>query len=80
MQNQKVPGSNPARGTAELRDPTSLQDSQCLWVKYARRMSEAAPLIMVQSWPWGSQIAVKKIALSILLMIIISYFAGTFVL
>ena len=37
-------------------------------------MSEAAPSIMVQSWLWGSQIALKNITISILLMAIISYF------
>ena len=38
-----------------------------LWVEYVkcsdyRRVSEAASSIMAQSWQWGSQIAVKKIA------------------
>ena len=43
-------------------------------------MSEASAWIMVQSWPWGSQMVVKKQTISILLIPIISYFGEAFVL
>ena len=63
--NGKVPGSNPTRRSAGLRDSTSLQGSR--WPSGRKRktqwltlVSESVPSIMAQSWPLGSQIAVKE--------------------
>ena len=62
--NRKVPSSNPTRHLAGLRDPTSLWGS---WWPSGRKCKTqwltsdewGYPLAMAQSWPWGSQIAVK---------------------
>ena len=61
--NRKVPGSNPTR--RGLGTQPHYQAPGDLWVKNVKcrdwfQLSEAAPSIMAQSWPWGSQIAVKK--------------------
>ena len=71
-QNRMVPGSNTTRRSAWLRDPTSLQSSQwpsgrvCKrkWLTSGKWSTSAAFLIMAPSWPWGSQIAVKKMTIS----------------
>ena len=65
-QNRKVPGSNPARRLAGPRDPAPLReapgDPLTGYVKRSdqHRRGEAVPSIIAQTWPWGSQIAVKK--------------------
>ena len=63
--NWKVPSSNPTRRSAGLRDPTSLRGSQ--WPSGRKCKTQwltsgewDCTHIMAQSWPWGSQIAVKK--------------------
>ena len=66
-QNWKVPSSKPARRSAGLRDPTSLRGSQwppgrtCINAVINIGLLRLSPQRMAQSWPWSSQIAVKKI-------------------
>ena len=67
IQNEKVPGSNPTGYAAKLWDPTLLQGS--CWPAYQNQkfsdwhwVSEAASLAGTQSWPWGRQIADKKMS------------------
>ena len=64
--NRKIPGSNPTRHSAKLRDPTSLWGSRWPSGQNSRklsdehRVSDAAPSRTAHSWPWDSQVAVKK--------------------
>ena len=64
--NRKVTGSKPSRRSAGLWDPTSLWGSRwpsgqiCIRRSDYHWVNEAVPSRMAQSWPWDSQIAVKK--------------------
>ena len=64
--NWKVPGTNPTRNLAGLRDPTLLHGSwwPSVWNSSNTviniRLVRLCPWEWPKSWPWGSQIAVKK--------------------
>ena len=62
-ENLKFPNSNPTRHLVGLRDQLRYEAPSDLRVENVKcsdknRVSEGVPLIMAQSWWWGSQIAV----------------------
>ena len=63
-ENPKVPGSNPTRCSTGLGIRPRYEAPSDLQIEYVERdyhrVSKVFPSIMAQSWPRGSQLAVKK--------------------